>query len=214
MQPSSISTLSLEDATTGTDDNCTSLLFHLTLDEIIHGQFLDLTSRQQKRQRSKKFESYGLQWVLTLEKDNPTDVRDKTKFNILVSLYCLSVSLKEAKLESFPLKGDIIISHLEEHQQMEVFNGQKGQACNIVGKDRPADLILLKNFNFTLKSGLTKSDLTLKGGYYGHDYRSYARKLLLENHSYNSTRDGAEIKVTLKFNQEAQTLRYMDDEWP
>jgi len=177
---------------------------------VILGPFIDLTGAQQKRQRSKTFECFGLQWILTLEKENPSDNADEdptTKFNILVVLYCLSVSINGYHRQKFPLKGNITIDDPQNdddddgQQVIQVFNALKGQVCNVVGKDRPADAVNMNEFHLSLQSGSTKGDTTISmlsddgngvGGYYGTGWRG-AGGLLLENHSYDPAQDGAAI---------------------
>mmetsp|Transcript_62122 Transcript_62122/g.71320 ORF Transcript_62122/g.71320 Transcript_62122/m.71320 type:complete len:242 (-) Transcript_62122:55-780(-) len=200
----------------------TSSLFHLTLDDVILSPFVDLTVAQQERQRSKPFERYGLQWIITLEKEPPSDGDgdgDPKKFNILVVLYCLSVSMNvDYHEQGFPLKGDITVGHQDDGQPVQVFNALKGQVCNVVGKNRPADAVKMNEFNLSLESGTTKGDTTIVmlsytgdnlGGYYGPSWRG-AGGLLLENHSYDSTKDGAAIKVTLQFKEKPRPLCFMD----
>jgi hypothetical protein len=74
-----------------------------------------------------------MHWILTVEKEAPSD--GGNGFDLLVFLYCLSISVvTEYDRQNFPLKGTIVVEQLSQDGQTRSYNGTKGKCCNLVGK--------------------------------------------------------------------------------
>lgn len=186
------------------DSRFATVRFPITLGDLVGGSLIDQPEAQQKRQRSEAFERFGLHWLVALEK-LPGD--SNSTFDVQVLLFCLSVAIDEEEMtNSFPLKGDIPIDN---HQ---AFNARRRQFCDVVGKGKPANAVLMKEgFTLTLQSGNTKSEETHismwsiddkgdedMGGYYGSGWHG-AGEVLLKNHTFDPVRDGAAIEVRVRF---------------
>ena len=199
-----------------------SAVFPLSLDEILLGGMVDLTQAQQRKQMSKPFECYGMHWLITIEKQNSDNNQG---FDIFVILYCLSVSLGgDDDVDGracFPIKGEIKIDELARDGLVRSFHAEEGRACNLVGKNFPADALKMANgVVLSLESGATKSDEVEVdlydternvGGYYGSVWEGLGG-LVLENHKPESWRDGKSIRVTVLFLGTPRALRYVDQE--
>jgi hypothetical protein len=130
---------------------------NISLDDIILAPMISLTKQQQRRQMSKPFECHGMHWILTVEKEAPSD--GGNGFDLLVFLYCLSISVvTEYDRQNFPLKGTIVVEQLSQDGQTRSYNGTKGKCCNLVGKHFPANAVHMKSFVLTLCSGWTESE--------------------------------------------------------
>jgi len=173
-----------------------------SLGEIADGPINDLKTDDQKLQRSEPFEKYGLHWLVSIEKEPPSDGGDG--FNLVGFLYCLSVKMGTKSKKIFPLKGWIEIPESSDNQPRK-FHGRMGKTCNVIGKQAPADAVKIGTFELSLVSGETKSgdvkvDMDYDGAtlYYDEDWCG-AGEVLLENHVVDQGAGGDEIEVTVRF---------------
>lgn len=190
-----------------------TVVFNLSLGDVVPGDLIGLPMEQQRRQMSKPFERFGMHWILVIEKQNrPTNNR-RVRFDVIVYLYCLSVPVNK---RTFPLKGEITIDQLAQDAQVRTFNGTTGRCCNLVGKQFSADAVKIKGIILSLHSGETRSEEIIIdmykdefGGYYDELWRGIGG-VLLENHNFDPCRDGAAIEVNLRFLGTPRALRFVD----
>lgn len=185
--------------------------FKISLDEIILAPIVTLTEQQQRRQMSKPFECHGMHWILTVEKEAPSD--GGNGFNLFVVLYCLSIPVvTEDDRQEFSLKGTIVVDQLSQDGQTRSYNGKTGQCCNLVGKHFPAKAVLMEGFALSLCSGQTESEETeivLNNSYYGEGWRGVGG-VALRNHTFDPVRDGAAIEIRLWFLAQPRALQFVN----
>lgn len=188
--------------------------FPLSLGQVLEGDMVSLSVEQQRQQMSHPFEKFGMHWLLTIEKkqSNP-----KTQeFNISVFLYCLSVALDVDNQDMFPLKGAIPVLHEPQDGRPRYFDATTGVACDLVGKNFPANAVQMKEFIVSLASGRTESNTAISihaedeaDGFYNGKWTGAGADVLC-NHTFEPTRDGAAIEISLTFDGTPKPLVYVE----
>lgn len=190
-------------------------VFRLSLGEILLGNMVDLHPRHQRRQWCQPFECHGMHWILTLEKWNPEN--GGAGHDIFACLYSLSVPRKAGTGDTFPLKGEILVDQgIAQDGQARSYHARQGRACNLVGKNFPANALRIDGVIMLLRSGATQSEEVevsnfsegFLRGYYGEDWNGMGATLL-KNHVVDPLHDGQNIEVQLWFPDRPRALTYV-----
>lgn len=194
----------------GDDTKEFKFTLNLNLGEV-RGPLATLSAAQQRRQRSPVFVYCGLHCVLAIE---------KMENSIGVLLFILSVKFDpEDDTRDRTHLSNLIKDPIRATSDDSYFHASEGQAINLVGKTFPADVVKLCPLDLSLRSGVTKSELSLEFPNVNQDvlYRPYYESNwwgfgldLLTGHNFRPRDDGAAIEIGIRFSGKLRPLGYLE----